>query len=57
MEDVKESALVDALKSGKVAAAGLDVYEQSHSKIAISYFGKFEFDPHLGASTTKPKKA
>ena len=25
---IKESALVEALKSGKVAAAGLDVYEQ-----------------------------
>lgn len=49
---VNEKALEEALKSGKVAAAALDVYEQEppvcHSLIAND---KVICTPHLGAST------
>ena len=56
---IKESALVDALNSGKVAAAGLDVYEseppagdhplRSHPKVNLT--------PHLGASTQEAQES
>ena len=56
---IKESALLDALNSGKVAAAGLDVYEseppaadhpmRSHPKVNLT--------PHLGASTQEAQES
>lgn len=56
---VKETALLAALESGKVAAAGLDVYEseplpadhpfRSHPKVNLT--------PHLGASTTEAQES
>lgn len=56
---IKESALVEALNSGKVAAAGLDVYEseppaedhplRSHPNVNLT--------PHLGASTQEAQES
>ena len=56
---IKESALVDALKSRKVAAAGLDVYEQEPLPEDHEFrtLEKFEFDPHLGASTAEAQES
>ena len=56
---IKESALAEALKSGKVASAGLDVYEneplpEDHE------FRKLEnlnLTPHLGASTAEAQES
>ena len=50
---IKESALAEALRSGKVAAAGLDVYEteplpDDHEFRSIE---NLNLTPHLGAST------
>jgi D-3-phosphoglycerate dehydrogenase len=56
---IKETALIAALKSGKVAAAGLDVFEEeplakdselrSHPNVVLT--------PHLGASTSEAQEA
>ncbi len=56
---IEEDALIDALNSGKVAAAGLDVYEnepppadsplRSHPNCVLT--------PHLGASTTEAQES
>ena len=56
---IKESALLEALNNGKVAAAGLDVYEseppandhplRSHPKVNLT--------PHLGASTQEAQES
>jgi len=56
---VKESALVEALKSGKVAAAGLDVYEQEplpedHEFRSLE---NLNLTPHLGASTEEAQES
>ena len=56
---IKESALVEALKSGKVAAAGLDVYEQEplpedHEFRSIE---NLNLTPHLGASTEEAQES
>jgi D-3-phosphoglycerate dehydrogenase len=56
---IKESALVDALKSGKVAAAGLDVYEQEplpedHEFRSLE---NLNLTPHLGASTEEAQES
>ncbi len=56
---IKESALLEALKSGKVAAAGLDVYEDE-PLAAESEFRKLHnivLSPHLGASTAEAQDA
>lgn len=54
---IDEDALIEALDSGKVAAAGLDVFENEpvpradlllHSKISVT--------PHIGASTGEAQK-
>ncbi|OIQ98842.1 D-3-phosphoglycerate dehydrogenase [mine drainage metagenome] len=56
---IKESALLAALKSGKVAAAGLDVYEDE--PLAVDHeFRKLPnvvLTPHLGASTAEAQDA
>ncbi|MEI7904930.1 MAG: phosphoglycerate dehydrogenase [Candidatus Firestonebacteria bacterium] len=50
---IKESALVLAVKSGKVAGAALDVYESEPPDAGNELFtlDKIIFTPHLGAST------
>jgi D-3-phosphoglycerate dehydrogenase len=56
---IKESALIEALKSGKVAAAGLDVYE--HEPLPEDHeFRSLEnltLTPHLGASTEEAQES
>lgn len=56
---IKETALVEALKNGKVAAAGLDVYEQEplpedHEFRSIE---NLNLTPHLGASTAEAQES
>lgn len=47
-----EVALVDALENGKVAFAGLDVYESEPSpEIKILMHPKISLTPHIGAAT------
>jgi len=47
-----EVALVDALESGKIAFAGLDVYESEPSpEIRILMHPKISLSPHIGAAT------
>jgi len=56
---IKESALIAALKTGQVAAAGLDVYEEE-PLAADSEFRKLPtvtLTPHLGASTAEAQDA
>ncbi|MBF0193104.1 MAG: phosphoglycerate dehydrogenase [Magnetococcales bacterium] len=49
-----EAALYDALKSGKVYAAGLDVFEKEPAKEnPLFEFDNVVFTPHLGASTSE----
>jgi D-3-phosphoglycerate dehydrogenase len=50
---IDEAALADALMSGKVAAAGLDVYskEAPHGPLAVT--GRVILTPHLGGTTTE----
>ncbi len=50
---IKESALVEALKSGKVASAGLDVYESEPlaEDSELRKIPNIVLTPHLGAST------
>lgn len=55
---IKEAALIEALHSGKVAAAGLDVFE-SEPLAEDSPLRKLEnvvLTPHLGASTTEAQE-
>lgn len=56
---IKESALAEALKSGKVASAGLDVYE--HEPLPEDHeFRELEnmnLTPHLGASTAEAQES
>ena len=49
---VNEKALVDALNSGKVAAAGVDVFEEEPTKNEALYnHPKVSVTPHIGAAT------
>ncbi len=49
---IDEAALYDALKSGKVFAAGLDVFEQEPARESPLFeLENVVFTPHLGAST------
>lgn len=56
---IKESALVAALESGKVAAAGLDVYESEPlaKDSPLLKFPNLVLTPHLGASTKERRRA
>ncbi len=56
---IKESALVEALKSGKVAAAGLDVYESEPlaKDSPLRAFPNLVLTPHLGASTKEAQES
>lgn len=49
-----EVALVDALESGKVSFAGLDVYEsEPNPEIKILMHPKISLTPHIGAATSE----
>ncbi len=51
---VCEKALIDALDSGKVAAAALDVFEEEPTKNeAIYTHPKISLTPHIGAATVE----
>ena len=56
---IKESALVAALKSGQVAAAGLDVYEEEPlaADHELRKLPNVTLTPHLGASTAEAQDA
>ena len=56
---IKESALVAALESGKVAAAGLDVYESEPlaKDSPLLKFPNLVLTPHLGASTKEAQES
>ncbi|WP_348798619.1 D-2-hydroxyacid dehydrogenase [Flavobacterium adhaerens] len=51
---IDEVALLEALDSGKVAFAGLDVYEnEPNPEITILMHPKISLTPHIGASTVE----
>jgi D-3-phosphoglycerate dehydrogenase len=56
---IKEAALLAALKSGKVAAAGLDVYEDEPlaKESEFRALPNVVLTPHLGASTAEAQDA
>ncbi len=56
---IKEMALVEALKSGKVAAAGLDVFEEEPLPADHPFRGipNLVLTPHLGASTAEAQES
>lgn len=56
---IKEAALVEALKSGKVAAAGLDVFEDEPlaADSELRKFPNVVLTPHLGASTAEAQES
>ena len=55
--NVDEAALLDALNSGKVYAAGLDVWAEEPSKNEALYsHPHVSCTPHIGASTTEAQK-
>ena len=56
---VKESALLEALKSGRVAAAGLDVFEDEPlpADSELRKLPNVTLTPHLGASTAEAQDA
>ena len=56
---IKETALIAALKTGQVAAAGLDVYEDEPLAAAseLRRLPNVTLTPHLGASTAEAQDA
>jgi len=50
-EVIDEDALYEACKSGKIAAAALDVYREEPYKGKLLGLGNVFFTPHLGAAT------
>ncbi len=56
---IEEAALIDALKSGKVAAAGLDVYEDEPlaEDSPLRSLDNVVLTPHLGASTKEAQES
>ena len=56
---IKESALVEAVKSGKVAAAGLDVFEDEPlaKDSELRTLANVVLTPHLGASTAEAQES
>jgi D-3-phosphoglycerate dehydrogenase len=56
---IKETALLEALKSGKVAAAGLDVYEDEPlaADHPLRQMPNVVLTPHLGASTKEAQES
>lgn len=56
---IKESALIEALKQGRVKAAGLDVYENEPLPVdsPLREFSNVVLTPHLGASTREAQES
>ncbi len=56
---IKETALIEALNSGKVAAAGLDVYEDEPpaKDCPLRTIPNVVLTPHLGASTKEAQES
>jgi D-3-phosphoglycerate dehydrogenase len=56
---IKEAALIAALKSGQVAAAGLDVYEDEPlpADHELRKLANVTLTPHLGASTAEAQES
>ncbi|MFH1496854.1 MAG: phosphoglycerate dehydrogenase [Verrucomicrobiota bacterium] len=56
---IKEAALIEGLKSGHVAAAGLDVYEDEPlaKDSELRKFPNVVLTPHLGASTAEAQES
>jgi D-3-phosphoglycerate dehydrogenase len=56
---IDEQALMEALKSGQIAAAALDVYETEPppSDFPLRSFANVVFTPHLGASTAEAQES
>ncbi|MEO0797223.1 MAG: phosphoglycerate dehydrogenase [Verrucomicrobiota bacterium] len=56
---IKEAALIEGLKSGKVAAAGLDVFEEEPlpADSPLRSFDNVVLTPHLGASTVEAQES
>lgn len=56
---IKESALIEAIKAGKVAAAGLDVYEEEplSAESELRKLPQVTLTPHLGASTAEAQES
>ena len=55
--NVDEAALLDALNSGKVRAAGLDVYaDEPASNVALYSHPAVSCTPHIGAGTQEAQK-
>ncbi len=56
---IKEAALIEALKSGKVAAAGLDVFEDEPlaKDSPFRTMANVVLTPHLGASTAEAQES
>lgn len=54
---VNEKAMTEALKSGKIAAAGIDVYEQE-PPVYLDFLGldNVSLSPHIGASTSEAQE-
>ncbi len=54
---INELALIDALNSGKVAFAGLDVFDHEPTPIkAILNHSKISLTPHIGAATNEAQE-
>jgi D-3-phosphoglycerate dehydrogenase / 2-oxoglutarate reductase len=56
---IKEAALIEGLKSGQVAAAGLDVYENEPlaTDSELRQLPNISLTPHLGASTAEAQES
>jgi lactate dehydrogenase-like 2-hydroxyacid dehydrogenase len=55
---VNESDLIEALQSGKIAGAGLDVFEKEPSvPAALTSMENVVLLPHLGSATTETRVA
>ena len=55
--NVDENALLDALNSGKIYGAGLDVYAEEPAKnVALYSHPRESCTPHIGASTSEAQK-
>jgi D-3-phosphoglycerate dehydrogenase len=54
---IDEEALIEALNSGKVAFAGLDVFDNEPSpRLSILQHPKISLTPHIGASTNEAQE-
>jgi len=54
---IDEKALLEALKSSKIAGAGLDVFEAEPPKVSeLMALSNVTFTPHLGASTKEAQE-